>query len=114
MAKIAGESPITEADGLFTGEDQSLRFTIYDNAQAAKDITGWTIQFKMAATQSGAAVVTKSATLTTPASGICTVALSATDLTLSSGVYFYALSRTDAGQNQVLAWGSVVLQGRPA
>ena len=114
--KTPGNSPITTADGWFAGEDQTFRWTVYDSAQVAKDITGWTIQFRMAATQTGASVLTKSATLDTPASGICSVAVVAADTTplSTSTPYFYTLSRTDSGNNQVLAWGSAVLQGRPS
>ena len=106
---------ITTDDAAFVGDDRTLRFTIYaDTTGAAQDITGWTIQFKMAATVGGAAVVTKSATLTTPASGICSVALLAADTSgLTSGTYFYELKRTDSGNVGDLAHGIFVLQPRP-
>ena len=110
----ATSQPITRDDAWFVGEDQSLQFTIYDSAGAAQNITGWTIQFKMAATDGGTAVLTKSATLTSPTTGLCTVAtLSADTSGLAAGTYFYALSRTDSGNNAVLAHGPAVLQGRP-
>lgn len=122
MVKIPGNSPITEADGWFIGEDQSFQWPITDldpltavSPPVAKDITGWTIQFRMAPTETGASVLTKTATLTTPLSGICTVAVAATDTPgLSPGTFHYTLARIDAGQNQVLAWGTAVLQGRVA
>jgi hypothetical protein len=112
---IPGRSPITEADAFFAGEDQSLRFTIYDDAQAAVNITGWTISWQLAtAAAPGTAVVTKAATLTNPATGVCTVALAPADTTgLAAGNYVYTLRRTDTGYTQVLAWGPVVLQVGP-
>jgi hypothetical protein len=114
-ASVAVKQDFTTDDGVFTGEDQALRFTIYDDTTgAAKDITGWTIEFKLASSQTSAALVTKSATLTTPASGICTVTLSAADLAAAVGIYFYSLTRTDAGNVQVLAYGAFVVQGRPS
>ena len=117
-----GESPITAADGWFTGEDQSLRFTIYDldpltatSPPTVKNITGWTIQFRMATTATGASVLTKTATLTSPTNGICTVSVAALDTpALTPGTFHYTLARTDSGQNQVLAWGTAVLLGRVA
>jgi hypothetical protein len=119
--KVSGESPITLADGWFVGEDQAIQWTIYDldpatetSPPSAKNITGWTIQFKMSATEGGAAVLTKSASLTTPASGICTVATAQADTAgFTADTYHYTLSRIDAGQNQVLSWGTAVLRGRP-
>lgn len=112
---MAVRQDFTKDDAVFTAEDQTLQWTVFDEATgAAKDITGWTISFKLAATQTGAAVVTKAATLTTPASGITQVALAAADLTQTAGVYFYSLTRTDSGNVQVLAYGTLLLQGRPS
>ena len=112
---MAVKQDFTTDDGVFTGEDQTLRFTVYDDTTgAAKDITGWTIEFKLAQAQTAAALITKSATLTTPASGVCSVALSAADLAAAVGVYFYSLTRVDAANVQVLAYGTFVVQGRPS
>jgi hypothetical protein len=106
-------SPITAADGWFVGEDQDLQYTVSDSNGAIQDITGFTIQFKMGLQQGGTAVLTKSATLTTPAAGICTVSVASADTAaLTPATYWYALSRTDTGQNQLLAYGLAVLQGR--
>lgn len=114
MATDASFQPITAADAWFVGEDQNLVFTIYDTTGAAQNITAWTLQFKMATTSAGAAVLTKSATLTTPASGVCTVATLAADTSgLTPGTLYYALSRTDSGFNAVVAHGPAVLLGRP-
>ena len=119
----SGESNITAADGWFTGEDQALQWTIYDHdpltevsPNVAKNITGWTLQFKLATSVAGTAVLTKSASLTTPASGICTVNVAAaTDYgSVPAGTYYYTVSRTDTGQNQVVAWGSAVINARVA
>lgn len=119
MNKRVG-SNITATDGWFTGEDQQLRWTIYDadpltevSPNVAKNITGWAIQFKLSVTAAGAAVITKTAALTTPASGICTVTIASTDYgSAPAGTYFFTLARTDAGQNQVLDSGTAVLNAR--
>jgi hypothetical protein len=107
--------PISADDAWFTGEDQNLQFTISSATGGVQDISGWAIQFKMAATKTGVAVLTKSATLTTPGSGICTVSSIASDTSgFTAGTYYYTLSRTDSGLNGVVAHGPVVLLGRPS
>jgi len=112
--KVPGNSPISAADGLFVGEDQRLDWTIYGVDQEPQDITGWTITFKLATSQTATAAVTKTATLTTPAGGLCSVSLAAADTSgLTPGRWYYTLARTNAGNNQVLAYGNAVLQGRP-
>jgi hypothetical protein len=81
----------------------------------AVNISGWSIQFRMSSTATGASVLTKTATLTDPTNGVCSVAIAAADTpAFSPGVYYYTLARIDAGSNQVLAYGTVVLQGRVA
>jgi hypothetical protein len=105
---------ITAADGFFIGEDKSLVYTITAGG-ASVNISGWTIQWALSATQGGAPVLTKTASLTTPTSGICTVVLASADtLSLNTATttdYFYRLRRTDTGSRSELAYGSVDLQG---
>lgn len=106
---------ISVDDSWFRGEDQALQFTISDISGAAQNLTGWTVQFKMAATVGGASVLTKSATLTSPTTGVCTVTTLAADTSgLSAGTYYYTVRRTDSGSNAVLAHGPAVLQAGPA
>lgn len=116
----SGESPITAAAGWFTGEDQALQWEVFDldpatetSPPTVKNITGWTIGFKMATTAAGTSVLTKAAALTTPLSGICTVSVAAADYgSVPAGTYYYTLSRTDSGLNQVIAWGTAVVNAR--
>lgn len=106
--------PITAEDGWFRAEDQSVQWTIYQASGAVQDITGFTLEFKMSATKGGTASLTKSVTLTTPASGICTAAFLAADTAaLAAGTYWYTMRRTDSGSNRVLAWGPALLQAGP-
>lgn len=109
---MSTRADITAADGFFVGEDKSLVYTI-TAAGSAVNISGWSIQWAMSATQGGAAVLTKTATLTTPTSGICTVVIASADTlslnTSSTTDYFYRLRRTDTGSRSELAYGSVDL-----
>jgi hypothetical protein len=104
---MSTQSNITASDGFFIGEDKSLVFTIYDANGAVQNITGWTISWLLSATNSGTAILTKSATLTTPASGVCTVTVASGDTSgLTPGTYYYTLRRTNSGSKAELAYGS--------
>jgi hypothetical protein len=106
--------PITVDDGWFLGEDQSVQWTISQSSGAVQDLTGFTLQFKLAATKGGSNVLTKTVTSGSPTSGVCTLTTVPGDTAgLSATTYYYTLSRTDSGFNRVLAWGPCVLQGRP-
>jgi hypothetical protein len=109
---VSTRADITAADGFFIGEDKSFVYTITSGG-AAVNISGWTIQWAMSATQGGAAILTKTASLTTPAAGICTVVLASADTlalnTAQTADYFYRLRRTDTGSRAELAYGSVDL-----
>ena len=108
---MSTQSNITASDGWFLGEDKSLVFSIFDVNGAAQNITGWTISWKLSATLSGAAVLTKSAVLTTPLSGICTVSVAAGDTSgLTPGDYYYTLRRTNTGSAAELAYGTCTIQ----
>ena len=109
---MSTQANIIVSDGFFRAEDKDLVFTVLQSSGQAQNITGWTITFRMATTQGGAAVITKSATLTTPSQGICTVTLASAD---TSGLsvdttYFYDLRRTDTGSRAELAYGTILIQ----
>lgn len=119
IAKSSAYQPITAEDDWFEGEDQDIEFTIYRRStNAAQDVTGWTLEFKLATAKGAVAVLTKSATLTTPASGVVTVSIAAADtagLSLTQDTtYYYTLARTNAGANQIVAHGEAVIQVRPS
>lgn len=84
---------------IFQNSDYNLTFTIYaDNAVV--DITGQTILFTVKRklggnTSDSDALITKSASLTTPASGIATVTLTNSDTNIQPGVYKYDLRRVN-------------------
>lgn len=108
------------SDQYFTGEDKTLRFTIYSDTAhaAAQDITGWAISWMVKKRKSQAdvdAAITKTTsagiTLTTPGSGILDIALSDTDIAdiVGGAVYWHELKRTDAGLETVLSQGTFIL-----
>jgi hypothetical protein len=81
----------------------------------AQNITGWTIAFRAASTEFGAAVITKTPTLTNPTAGVFTVNLASAD---TSGltqdgldtVYYYDIRRTDAGSRTELFKGTLTVK----
>lgn len=108
---MSTNSPITVADGWFKAEDKSFVFNIVGPTGTPQDITGYTIKWVLSATDGGAATLSKTASLTTPASGVCTVAVASTDTSgLTAQDYFYTLWRTDAGSKTLLSYGTATLQ----
>ena len=104
---------ITAGDEFFRAEDKNIIFTVMQaDGVTPQNITGWTITFRMTLNMGGAAVITKSATLTTPLSGICTVTLASADTTalVADTTYLYDLRRTDSGSRSELAFGTIVIQ----
>jgi len=110
---MSTHADIIVTDGFFRAEDKDFVFTVLQsNGISGQNITGWTITFRMATTLGGAAVITKSATLTTPAQGICTVTLASADTSALSvdTTYYYDLRRTDSGSRAELAYGTILVQ----
>jgi hypothetical protein len=106
-------APIRKSDEWFVGEDQDYEWQVKSSATALKNITGFTIQFRMALAQGQASILTKSATVTNGATGLCEVDFDAADTSgLAARKYWYTLSRTDSTHNQVLAYGDAFLQAR--
>jgi hypothetical protein len=109
-------SPITELHDWHIAEDQTFEWPVYAaNNKDLEAIFGWTIEFRMAKTRRGTAVITKTASLDDPENGLCSVlAAQADSASLAPGNYYYYLSRIDSGFNQVLAEGPVKLLPRIA
>ncbi len=102
---------ITKDDAWFVGEDQNIEWDIRTRSGTPVDISGWTIQFRMALTNAGASVFTKS--LTQVDTSRCRMTVAAADTSgLAAFNYFYDLSRTDSGFNQVLDDDRAWLQAR--
>lgn len=107
----------TEANFTFyRAEDIALVFTqLQSDNTTAQNITGWTIAFRAASTQYGAAVITKTPTLTTPLSGIFTVNLASADTSALTQdgldtVYYYDARRTDASSRTELFHGTLTVK----
>lgn len=100
---------------IFRAEDAAVVFTwLQSDGTTAQNITGWTLAFRAASTQYGAAVITKTPTLTTPLSGIFTVSLASADtsgLTQdgTSTIYYYDIRRTDSGSRTELFYGTMTV-----
>jgi hypothetical protein len=117
---MAKNDPIV-AGTLFTGEDKTLAFTVYeDDGVSLQDITGYTLAWQLrvardsvadALTKDGAAI-----TITNGPQGECEVEVARADtLALEPGTYWHELIRTDSGAETVLTYGDAVLmKGRVA
>ena len=107
----------TEANFTFyRAEDIALVFTqLQSNGSTPQNITGWTIAFRAASSQYGAAVITKTPTLTSPTTGVFTVNLASADtsgLTQDGAdtVYYYDVRRTDASSRTELFYGLLTVK----
>ena len=107
----------TEANFIFyRAEDVALVFTQnQSNGTTPQNITGWTIAFRAASTQWGAAVITKTPTLTSPTTGVFTVNLASADTSALTQegvdtVYYYDVRRTDAGSRFELFYGTLTVK----
>lgn len=106
------QADVVDTDGWFVAEDKQFVVTIQNATLGIQNITGWTLSFKVAATQGGSAIISKTAALTTPASGVCTVTITSADTSaLNAGTYFYTLRRTDSGSRSEISYGTAVLKG---
>lgn len=107
-------SNINKIDAWFIGEDQDLEWEVFtSDDRTIQDLTGWTIQFRMAISPGGASVLTKAATVIDPTHGLCLVTILAADTaSFTPAVYHYTLSRLDSGHNSVIAEGKATLQAR--
>ncbi|MGK2965508.1 MAG: hypothetical protein ACSLFM_07865 [Tepidiformaceae bacterium] len=111
-------SPVTLDDEWFSGTDKTLEFTVVDADSVAVNITGWALQWVLTLKDSRTVMLTKTVgsgiTITSGAAGILQVAVADTDTndfaTGRTALYDYELRRTDAGNEDVLAYGTVVLR----
>lgn len=103
-------------EGLFVGEDKTITMVVYQSdGTTAQNITGWTIVLDIRKKDTtGTALLSKTATLVTPASGICSFALSDDDLAASvfpgdDWTGRYSIKRTDTGVETILRYGDVTI-----
>jgi hypothetical protein len=122
---MPAEVSITKTDELFTGKDKVLAFTVVDSAGVAVNITGWALRWvlelKPFPGRSTGWLVSKTVgsgiSITDGAGGVCQVTIDDTDTDTFDGSdtpdYYHELTRTDAGNEDVLAYGPVVLRQSP-
>jgi hypothetical protein len=91
----------------YKGEAVALVFTM----TPVTNIAGWNISLTLRNNPTDAVpLLTKAATLTTPAAGVFTVALThAETVALSAANYAYDVQRTDTGSEAVLSIGTLVV-----
>jgi hypothetical protein len=113
---MSKDSPITQSDHWFTGEDRTLRFSVVDADGLAQNISGWTLEWVLRERPWGTeALISKTTgagiTITNAAGGVCEVAIADDDtINLAPGAYVHTLRRSNAGAETVLAFGDAVLQ----
>lgn len=86
---------------MWSGDSKKLRFTVIDDAGAAKNLTGAAIVWKAAKTAgSSTALITKSVgsgiTITDPTGGLFEVRLDPADTASLSGDFYHEAQVTDA------------------
>ncbi len=107
MILIGIKAPITIGYDWVQGETQGFEWPIYaSDDRTLQDISGFTIEFRMAVDKGGTSVLTLPVSLTDPTHGECTLFITPSDIaTLDPLTYWYELWRTDAGFEDRLAWG---------
>lgn len=126
---MAQEVNITKENEFFTGTDRVLQFSVVDTSDVAVNITGWALQWglwRYPVTRSASGVTTalvsktdgSGITITNGAGGVCQVAVADSDTDGLEGsdspLYWHELRRTDSGNEDILAYGTVVLRQSPS
>lgn len=116
---------ITAADGVYTGTDTHLNFTIYipgtTEAQITagtatkQNITGYTFAFELRYNRDSAPALTKTSgagiAITNAANGALSITIDRADwAAFDGGSYWHQLARTNTGNYTVETDGSFVLQ----
>ena len=104
---------ITDADGMFIGEDQPFKYVIDDGASTPRpvDLTGMTILFEVSASFSGDSLFITTAEVTDGPQGIVEWIVPSGDTISLPGdeTYWYTLRCVDPGGRTELAWGELYL-----
>lgn len=111
MSHIGERAAITKLDDWVQGETQTFEWPVYrsDN-RTIQDISGFTIEFRMALGKGGPSVLTKAVINVDPTHGLCQVTITPVDTAgLQPLTYWYELWRTDSGFQNRLAHGDAVL-----
>jgi len=108
---MSEHAPITAIDEWVIGEDQVIEWDIYQrNRRTLQDITGWSLEFRMARSKGGASILTLAASIVNATSGRCRVQVGSADtLGLAPRTNWYELWRTNAGAAARIAHGEAAL-----
>lgn len=91
-------SAVNQNFAMHAGNDFTVRVNVYDSDGSAPDLTGASASWRLATTPGGAAVLTKTATISGTAPPVLQVALAAADTAaLTPGQYFHEAKITDSG-----------------
>jgi hypothetical protein len=112
MAVLAQKSPITNMDDWVDGETQTFQWPVFQsNDRDLQDITGWTMEFRLALAEGGTSVLTLPMTLPDPSHGLSQVIITpAHTLLLEPFIYWYEVWRTNVGFESRVAFGHAHLK----
>lgn len=97
---------------VFAETDKVLLFSPSED-QEDTDITGWTIEFNVKHHYDDEeALITENAVIVSPLAGTFRVTLSKVNLTLDPDTYYFEAARVDTGQEEVIAFGDMVVAAR--
>lgn len=115
LATATRNAPIGRSAKWFVGDDITFEHSVVDAAGAARDITGWALQWTLREYPDDPDIVLQvSASVTNGTGGKAQVTIADTDTdSLPARWYSYALRRTDAGAEETVAWGRALLQKGP-
>jgi len=99
------------AKAYFSGDTLRITFTVNNDDGNAKDLTGATVTWALAKKQGSTPLVTKTATLVTPASGVCRVDIAPADTADINGSLYHELQVEDAaGDVSTVIYGQFVVE----
>lgn len=93
-----------------SGNARLITVTVLDQDDAVVNLTGASVQMKIARSKFDSAIVTKAGVITDAANGILTVDLLGADTAALSGVYYYEINVTDVGgRESTVAYGDLTV-----
>lgn len=110
---MSKEVNIKASDHFMVGEDKQVYWDVVDSLGTPQNMTGWTLEFVLRRAQNAAPLIlSKTPTVTTGAGSAdrALLTLAAADTKdLAPGLYAYSVARVDSGHQQILAFGTFVL-----
>jgi hypothetical protein len=112
MPILSQKSHITNMDDWVDGETQVFQWVVYQaNDRDLEDITGWTMEFRLALAEGGTSVLALAMTIPQPDQGLTQLVVTAANtLSLEPFVYWYEVWRIDTGFETRVAFGDAHLK----